>query len=58
MNLEPIKIADGVYQFQREQVKVTLLLTPALYNALEPEAIARLENALKLPGLESVHNPP
>lgn len=33
------QLEPGVYHFQHERVKGTMLLTPALYNALEGDAL-------------------
>ena len=44
----------GVYRACVGGVPVVMLLTERLYRALEPEALAQLDRALQLPGLERV----
>lgn len=49
-----VPVQEGVYQAQRGAVRLVLLLTEALVATLEEGAVAQLERALELPGLESV----
>lgn len=52
--LGAVPVQDGVYEMQRGSVRVVLLLTEELVATLEEGALAQLERALTLPGLERV----